>query len=64
MPAEEEGRIFERFVRLDDSRARDTGGAGLGLAIARAIVREYGGDLAIIESRHGGATFGAWFPVP
>ena len=64
VPAEEEGRIFERFVRLDDSRARDTGGAGLGLAVARAIVREYGGDLAIIESRHGGATFGAWFPVP
>ena len=40
-------RIFERFVRLDDARARDTGGAGLGLPIARQIARAHRGDLQV-----------------
>ncbi len=48
LPADRE-RIFERFVRLDDSRARDTGGAGLGLAVARAIARSHGGDLVVAD---------------
>jgi two-component system, OmpR family, sensor kinase len=38
-------RIFDRLVRLDEARARDSGGAGLGLAIARALVRAHGGEL-------------------
>ncbi|HEV7792006.1 MAG TPA: sensor histidine kinase [Pseudonocardia sp.] len=38
-------RIFGRLVRLDDARARDSGGAGLGLSIARALARAHGGDL-------------------
>ncbi len=38
-------RIFDRLVRLDEARARDSGGAGLGLAIARALVRAHGGTL-------------------
>ena len=38
-------RIFDRLVRLDEARARDSGGAGLGLSIARALVRAHGGDL-------------------
>jgi signal transduction histidine kinase len=45
-------RIFEPFVRLDVARARDTGGAGLGLAIARSIVVAHGGTLAV-ESQPG-----------
>lgn len=50
-------RIFERFVRLDESRARDTGGAGLGLAVVRAVAREHGGDAYVGRPRRGGATF-------
>jgi heavy metal sensor kinase len=45
-------RIFEPFVRLDAARARDTGGAGLGLAIARSIAVAHGGTLSV-ESRPG-----------
>ena len=45
-------RIFEPFVRLDVARARDTGGAGLGLAIARSIGVAHGGTLSV-ESRPG-----------
>lgn len=62
VPAGESERIFERFVRLDESRTRDTGGAGLGLAVARAVAREHGGDVEVVEPRHGGATFEAWIP--
>ena len=62
IPENESERIFERFVRLDESRTRDTGGSGLGLAVARAIVRDHGGDLVVGASRHGGATFEAWLP--
>ena len=40
-------RIFEPFVRLDAARARDTGGAGLGLAIARSIAVAHGGRLSV-----------------
>ena len=38
-------RVFDRLVRLDEARARDAGGAGLGLSIARALARAHGGDL-------------------
>jgi signal transduction histidine kinase len=38
-------RIFDRFTRLDEARARDTGGAGLGLAIVRDVVARHGGSV-------------------
>lgn len=54
IPASEAERVFHRFVRLDASRQRAVGGAGLGLAIAREIARAHGGDLSVV-SRRGGA---------
>lgn len=57
VPEAERERIFERFVRLDDARSRDEGGAGLGLAIARDVARRHGGTLSVGEAPEGGALF-------
>jgi two-component system sensor histidine kinase VanS len=46
IPKEKLDRIFERFYRLDTSRATNTGGAGLGLSIAREIVQLHGGTIS------------------
>jgi signal transduction histidine kinase len=48
-------RVFEPFFRLETSRSRTTGGTGLGLALARGIVRAHGGDVRILD-RPGGGT--------
>jgi signal transduction histidine kinase len=55
VPAGERERVFGRFVRLDEARARDGGGAGLGLAIVREVVRAGGGTSRITTSALGGA---------
>jgi len=57
VPAAERERIFERFVRLDDARSRDDGGAGLGLAIARDVAVRHGGTLVVRDAPAGGARF-------
>ncbi|MFJ9467242.1 sensor histidine kinase [Streptomyces caniferus] len=59
VPEAERERIFERFVRLDDARARDDGGAGLGLAIARDVAERHGGSLAV----RAGSVFELRLPV-
>lgn len=56
MPAADQARIFERFVRLPESRQRNPEGSGLGLAIARAVARAHGGDLKL-ESQAGRIAF-------
>ncbi|MFI0775203.1 sensor histidine kinase [Streptomyces sp. NPDC021212] len=64
VPEAERERIFERFVRLDDARSRDDGGAGLGLAIARDVVLRHGGTLTVGEAPGGGALFEVRLPLP
>jgi signal transduction histidine kinase len=53
IPPERLERVFEPFVRLEASRSNTTGGAGLGLTLARTIAREHGGDVTL-ENRAGG----------
>ncbi|MEV7193259.1 HAMP domain-containing sensor histidine kinase [Streptomyces sp. NPDC093510] len=64
VPESERERIFERFVRLDDARTRDEGGAGLGLAIARDVAVRHGGTLVVREAPSGGALFELRLPGP
>lgn len=54
IPAGELERVFEPFVRLEGSRNRATGGAGLGLSIARTIARGHGGDIRLENRPAGG----------
>jgi signal transduction histidine kinase len=54
IPEADRERVFERFVRLDDARARDDGGSGLGLAIVAELVAAHGGTVAIAASPVGG----------
>jgi signal transduction histidine kinase len=60
-PADRE-RVLERFVRLDEARSRDRGGAGLGLAIVHGIVLAHGGSLLVDASDSGGARFDVVLP--
>ncbi|WP_293781762.1 cell wall metabolism sensor histidine kinase WalK [uncultured Aeromicrobium sp.] len=59
----ERERVFERFVRLDEGRARDGGGSGLGLAIVAEVVRAHGGDVWVEDSPLGGARFTLRLPA-
>jgi len=56
-------RVFERFTRLDDGRARDDGGLGLGLSMVKTIVERHGGTVEIDDSPIGGARFAVRFPA-
>ncbi len=63
VPPEHAGRIFERFYRVEASRSRDHGGAGLGLSIVEAVARAHAGSAAY-RPRPGGAVFEVRLPLP
>ncbi len=63
IPEEEREKIFERFYRIDRSRAQDSGGRGLGLAIASEIVKAHGGRIEVGDSELGGASFVVSLPA-
>ncbi|WP_220699332.1 sensor histidine kinase [Nocardioides cavernaquae] len=61
VPVDLQAHVFERFTRGDASRTRDSGGAGLGLSLARAIAEAHGGTLTL-ESVPGDTTFTLTLP--
>ena len=63
VPVGERTRIFERFARLEDSRSRDAGGAGLGLAVVSVVVGRLGGTVEVIDAPTGGARFSVRLPA-
>ena len=56
-------RIFDRFFRLDEARSRDSGGAGLGLAIAKWAVEVNGGRIIVENGANGGSVFRIVLPI-
>src|SRR6185312_7094381 len=63
VPADDRIRIFERFVRLDDARARADGGSGLGLAIVAEVVAAHDGQVWVEDAPGGGALFRVRLPA-
>lgn len=63
LPEDEIERVFEPFRRLEPSRSRATGGAGLGLAVARSIARAHGGDVTLRNRDGGGLIAEARLPL-
>lgn len=63
IPLNQRSLMLEPFSRLDHSRNRRTGGAGLGLAIARGLVEAHGGRIEIADAPGGGARLGIYLPV-
>jgi len=63
IPVDQLDRVFERFYRTDPSRARATGGAGLGLAIVRQLTRLHGGDVRATNVAGAGAAFVVTWPT-
>ena len=56
-------RVFDRFYRADPARARASGGEGLGLAIAKALVEAHGGSISLVSQPGQGSTFTIVIPV-
>ena len=62
VPAADVDRLFERLFRVENSRSRTSGGAGLGLAICRNIVEAHGGTIAAEPSPFGGVSIRVTLP--
>ena len=63
LPPDLHGRAFDRFFRADPSRARETGGAGLGLALTRAWVEAQRGRVSLGPTPGGGLTVSIGLPA-
>jgi signal transduction histidine kinase len=63
IPAEDLPHIFERFYRVDKSRARATGGSGLGLTIAKRLIEAHGGTIAVQSKLGQGSRFSFTLPI-
>ena len=63
IPPDAVDRVFERFYRADSARSRDSGGAGLGLAIARELVGGHGGRIELDSTEGAGTTFTVRLPL-
>jgi PAS domain S-box-containing protein len=63
IPAADQGRVFDKFVRLDPGLSRGVGGTGLGLYIARELVERMGGSIAVDSSPGKGSTFTVTIPL-
>jgi two-component system sensor histidine kinase SenX3 len=63
IPEADQGRIFERFYRVDAARSRSTGGTGLGLAIVKHICENAGGDVSVWSEPDRGSTFTIHLPA-
>lgn len=61
--ADDIGRVFDRFYRADQSRSRESGGAGLGLAIGRWIAEVHGGEISVESELGRGSTFHVKIPL-
>ncbi|WP_371402735.1 HAMP domain-containing histidine kinase [Kribbella sp. NBC_00662] len=64
IPEADRRRVFERFVRLDASRARSSGGSGLGLSIVQEIIKAHDGTVTLTAAPAGGTTATVTLPLP
>ncbi|BCT74940.1 two-component sensor histidine kinase [Sinomonas cyclohexanicum] len=62
MTPEDQGRVFERFYRVDAARSRRTGGTGLGLSIVKHVVENHGGEVTLWSQPGKGSTFTVRLP--
>lgn len=63
IPAEERAHIFEPFYRVDKSRAKDTGGYGLGLSLCKTIMEAHDGKIEVQSRPQEGTTVSLFFPL-
>jgi signal transduction histidine kinase len=63
IPLQAQGRVFERFYRVDQDRARISGGTGLGLSIVKNVAESHGGTVGVTSELDEGSTFTVVLPL-